>query len=405
MAAEKRLRFEQVDLVRVESKADFVSAIGDPTDAARRISELHFIGHSGMYGPMFRTTDMPEQFSPHERRHLSIPFSDDGTAWFHACRTARWFAPFFARTFKVPTYGYHWYTTFSGSPERFKWERGTQGPLYLVGCPGRKSHGLLGTAMKYLGLTAVEEMKRHEPKELTDEDTYERVAGLYDAVFEDIRVRADEWRWLNQHLPSGGALRLLDVGCGNGALLDALRPLITHAVGVDRSPAMIEVARRRRAHEKLRFEIVDGPVIPLADQSVDVVVSLLSFRYLDWDPIMNEMRRVLVPGGRILIIDMVTVPLELPSWPLFFRSVFSAVFQRWRRPGFRKALANLVADEGWQTMLKYNPIRAQHEFVWYLESRFPGRKVETLNVGRNARVLGFDSGPLEPGQVAPQSYP
>ena len=38
-------------------------------------------------------------------------------------------------------------------------------------------------------------------------------------------------------------------------------------------------------------------------------------------------------------------------------------------------------------MLRYNPIRAQHEFVWYLESRFPGRHVETLNVGRHARVL------------------
>ena len=56
-------------------------------------------------------------------------------------------------------------------------------------------------------------------------------------------------------------------------------------------------------------------------------------------------------------------------------------------------------------MLRYNPIRAEHEMRWYLESRFPGRRVETINVGWNARVLAFDSGPLEPGNVAAQSYP
>ena len=65
----------------------------------------------------------------------------------------------------------------------------------------------------------------------------------------------------------------------------------------------------------------------------------------------------------------------------------------------------LTADPQWQEMIRYNPIRAQHEFVWYLESRFPGQKVEVLNVGWQSRVLAFDSGPLQPGQVAPQTYP
>ena len=120
---------------------------------------------------------------------------------------------------------------------------------------------------------------------------------------------------------------------------------------------------------------------------------------------MNEIRRVLVPGGRILVIDMVTVPLSLRVIPQFIRSMCMTLFQQWRYPHFKRALRRLIGDDGWQTMLKYNPIRAQHEFVWYLESRFPGRKVETLNVGRHARVLAFDSGPLQPGSVAPQSYP
>jgi len=100
-----------VALVRVESKRDFVvAARARPKSPGVRPrgepggwKEVHFLGHSGMYGPMFRTTAMPEQFSPHEWRTLDIPFAPGGEAFFHACMTARWFAPFFADTFGVPT--------------------------------------------------------------------------------------------------------------------------------------------------------------------------------------------------------------------------------------------------------------------------------------------------------------
>ena len=145
--------------------------------------------------------------------------------------------------------------------------------------------------------------------------------------------------------------------------------------------------------------------MPAADASIDVVTSLLSFRYLDWDPLMNEIKRVLVPGGKLLIVDMVAAPLELRDLPAFAASKRQQLAHRTRNRRFANALDTLVRDPRWQTMLKYNPIRAQHEYVWYLESRFPGRKVETLDVAYHARTLAFDSGPLTPGMIAPQTYP
>jgi hypothetical protein len=45
-----------------ESKRAVVDALAECSD----IHALHIVGHSGLYGPMFGTTDMPEQFSPHE---------------------------------------------------------------------------------------------------------------------------------------------------------------------------------------------------------------------------------------------------------------------------------------------------------------------------------------------------
>ena len=56
-------------------------------------------------------------------------------------------------------------------------------------------------------------------------------------------------------------------------------------------------------------------------------------------------------------------------------------------------------------MLRYNPIRAEHEYRWYLESRFADRRVETLDIARNSRVLAFDSGPITQRWFPPQSYP
>src|SRR6185295_17365421 len=110
--------------------------------------------------------------------------------------------------------------------------------------------------------------------------------------FADIKVRADEWRWLEGRLPTpapGEGLRLLDIGCGNGALLQELAPRLAYGAGVDESAGILERARKRNAgRPNLEFFRVDSPRLPFPDASFDVVTSLLSFRYLDWDPLMSE---------------------------------------------------------------------------------------------------------------------
>ena len=308
----------------------------------------------------------------------------------------------------MSTYGHHSYTTFSANPDIFKWDAWSAEPgqpLYLIACPGRKSHGFLASAKKYLGAAKAEPMKVYEPQVVGEEATYQAVAELYDEVFSDIRVRGDEWRWLRNHIPHDVDQTVLDIGCGNGALLDALAPRIGHGVGLDASPAMIEKAKARCGRHSMAFHQVDGPNIPLEDRSVDLAISLLSFRYLDWDPIMSELRRVLRPGGRFLVVDMVTAAPALQEAPRVVFDSIRGALQRRLKPDFAQALERLVHDPRWATMLHYNPIRAEHEYVWYLESRFPGRKVETLNMGTHARVLAFDSGPIEAGLVSPQSFP
>jgi SAM-dependent methyltransferase len=392
----------------VECKADFVAAMERVRARGQLLRALHFVGHSGMYGPMFRTTQIPEQFSPHEWRTLRLPFAPDGEAYFHCCRSARWFAPFFARTHGVPASGYHLYTTFSRRPERFAWDPPTarsDDPLYVVALPGRKSHGLGASLLKYSHLLPTERLRRFEPEATQPDTSYDSVAALYDEAFADISVRGPEVAFVERHLPAGSP-RVVELGCGNGALLARLAPRLASGLGLDASPGMIDRARARFGHVAgLRFESLSGPQLPVEDASVDVVVSMLSWRYLDWDPIMAEIRRVLAPGGRLLVVDMVASPLSPGDAPRLLQSALQAARQRLDHATFHARLRRLVSDPRWQRMLAYNPIRAEHEYRWYFEGRFPGRKVEVLTVALSSRVVAFDSGPLPRGFTLPQSYP
>ena len=159
MARELGAAHPDADVVvsALHHKADFIAELARFANSGRVLSQLHLISHAGMYGPMFGSTDWPEQFSPHEWRELAIPFAAEARAYFHACRTARWFAPFFADVFGVVAFGNYNYTTVSTRKDRFAWAGRTptsRPNLYMIAAPGKKSHGLSGSVRKYVGRAA-----------------------------------------------------------------------------------------------------------------------------------------------------------------------------------------------------------------------------------------------------------
>lgn len=391
----------------VESKREVLHIFDELKASEKQIKEFHFVGHSGMYGPMFGTVKFPEQFSPYEWETMEIPFAEDASAFFHCCRSARWFAPFFARTFDIKAHGFFWYTTFSKSKTKYKYVGdSTNGDLYTIGCKGRKSHGLGASVVKFAGFMPAEEMKSFKPEPPSGDTSYNHVAELYDAAFQDIRVRKDEWKWLGEHLPESKEISVLDIGCGNGALLNALSDRIKSGSGVDESAGMIAQAKKRNAAiEKLDFSVINGPVLPFEDAQFDVIISMMSFRYLDWDPLLSEVKRVCKAGGKFLILDMVTVPVSVKEYPKLLTDKLRTMFGQKSNKEFNVNLAKLVSHPDWKKMLEYNPIRSEHEMKWYLESRFPGQKMEIINLGWNARLVAFDSGAVEKGVEVKISYP
>jgi len=95
--------------------------------------------------------------------------------------------------------------------------------------------------------------------------------------------------------------RVLDAGCGSGALFAALRDRGATVTGVDLSPGLLAQARRRLgADADLRVADLTEP-LPFDDDSFDDVIASLVLHYFeDWGPPLAEMHRVLRSGGRLI---------------------------------------------------------------------------------------------------------
>jgi ubiquinone/menaquinone biosynthesis C-methylase UbiE len=110
-----------------------------------------------------------------------------------------------------------------------------------------------------------------------------------------------------RHFQLQPGARVLDGGCGSGAMarLLASRHPAVQVVGIDLNPGYIAYARNRATAEELgnlTFEAADLAALPLADASFDVVWSHLVLYFLPHpDVALREFRRVLRPGGTLLI--------------------------------------------------------------------------------------------------------
>ncbi|PSL02100.1 methyltransferase family protein [Haloactinopolyspora alba] len=96
--------------------------------------------------------------------------------------------------------------------------------------------------------------------------------------------------------------RILDAGCGSGPLSAALRSKGAAVTSFDVSAAMVDLARQRLGEDAdLHVADLGGP-LPFADAEFDDIVASLVLHYLeDWASPLAELRRVLKPGGRLIL--------------------------------------------------------------------------------------------------------
>ncbi|WP_237535046.1 methyltransferase domain-containing protein [Streptomyces sp. SID3343] len=120
---------------------------------------------------------------------------------------------------------------------------------------------------------------------------YDRFAGMCDPLGE----------WLAGLELSGG--RALDAGCGSGRHAFALAAGYDEVVAVDLSAPLIEVARMRRPHERVRYDIASLTDVHDA-AGFDLVLSMTTLHHVDDLPAaLVHLKSQVRPGGRIILVD------------------------------------------------------------------------------------------------------
>lgn len=160
--------------------------------------------------------------------------------------------------------------------------------------------------------------------------------------------------------------RVLDAGCGSGPLSAALRAKGAIVTGFDGSPAMVELARQRLGDDA-DLQVADlGRPLPFADDAFDDAVASLVLHYLrDWAPPLAELRRVLKPGGRLLlsVYHPFGYKLGYPDADYFASTQFSEdytlkdgqgmVLTYWHRP--LHAMTDAFTDAGFRISVISEP--------------------------------------------------
>jgi len=143
-------------------------------------------------------------------------------------------------------------------------------------------------------------MKRETALKILNE-----VRESYDKIAEDFsRTRNffwEEFKPLAKYANIGD--RILDLGCGNGRLLDLLRGKPIEYFGIDISKNLINIARQRYPNQE--FNVFDGLKIPFDDNYFDKIFCIAVLHHIPGRQLRNEFlqetKRALQPDGKLIL--------------------------------------------------------------------------------------------------------
>jgi demethylmenaquinone methyltransferase/2-methoxy-6-polyprenyl-1,4-benzoquinol methylase len=115
--------------------------------------------------------------------------------------------------------------------------------------------------------------------------------------------------------------RVLDIACGTGLNFPHLRELAGdegRVLGIDLTPAMLDIARRRIARfgwKNVEAREADAAQLPFPDESFDKAFCAFAMNIIpDYVQAIAEAGRVLAPGGRFVVLDVKMISRNLPRW-------------------------------------------------------------------------------------------
>jgi ArsR family transcriptional regulator len=138
----------------------------------------------------------------------------------------------------------------------------------------------------------------------TSQAFFSSAAGQWDRLRDDLFGSAFQSHSLFALIDPG--LVVADLGCGTGRMSEMLAPYVARVIAIDASPEMLRTARARLAAQpNALVEAGTLESLPLEDASVDAACLTLVLHHVS-DPgaVLAEAARVIRPGGRLIVTDM-----------------------------------------------------------------------------------------------------
>ncbi|HEY2585978.1 MAG TPA: metalloregulator ArsR/SmtB family transcription factor [Tepidisphaeraceae bacterium] len=129
-------------------------------------------------------------------------------------------------------------------------------------------------------------------------------AGQWDRLRDELYGSAFTTQAMLALLPDDATVA--DLGCGTGQTAARLAPWVGKVIGIDSSAAMLKAARgRTEGLANVELRRADLTAVPIDDSSCDAALLMLVLSYVP-DPaaVVKEMFRILKPGGRAVVIDL-----------------------------------------------------------------------------------------------------
>jgi ubiquinone/menaquinone biosynthesis C-methylase UbiE len=186
----------------------------------------------------------------------------------------------------------------------------------------------------------------------TEQEVYEAHADQYERLVRHEDYQNNLLEAIETYCPLDG-IDVVELGAGTGRLTRLLAPRVRSIKAFDASAHMLEIAELSlRALGLANWEtaVADHRRVPVMDQSADLVISGWSFSYLavwggaDWQSALqaglNEIQRILRPGGRILLIESLGTGTEVPRPPEHLRAYLAWLTEAgfeygWTRTDYR----------------------------------------------------------------------
>ncbi|QJD85480.1 class I SAM-dependent methyltransferase [Cohnella herbarum] len=166
---------------------------------------------------------------------------------------------------------------------------------------------------------------------------HEKIYDQEASQYHELIARQPELRGIIEEIrPLDGGLDIVDMGAGTGRLTTVLAPGAKSIVALDAAEAMLKITAERLQERGLTnwtTQAADNRKLPLPDRSADLIVSGWSICYLtnsnvpEWEHnlegIIGEIKRVLRPGGTVVILETLGTGHETPSAPDFLQPYYA----------------------------------------------------------------------------------